>query len=221
METTEKWSKKDGYNTKYYTKTEAHGRFAMPILKATNYKPDMLIGFNEMLTTKRNDCGIHFFLDDYQFERVWRRPEYYLSKMRDFQCIFTPDFSLYTDMAIPVQIWNVYRSRLIGQIAQKKGLTVIPTVSWSTEDSFQFCFDGLPKDGTVAISTIGIKKGEKLKLFSAGVEAMIDKIRPNRILIYGGKVDCNYQGIETVYYDNNVTERLHKLKKEEKHGGSR
>lgn len=50
---------------------------------------------------------------------------------------------------------------------------------------------------------------------------MIDKIRPNRILIYGGKVDCNYQGIETVYYDNNVTERLHKLKKEEKHGGSR
>lgn len=39
------------------------------------------------------------------------------------------------------------------------------------------------------------------------------------ILIYGGKVDCNYQGIETVYYDNNVTERLHKLKKEEKHGG--
>ena len=120
MVTTEKWSKKDGYNTKFYTETESQGRFAMPILKATNYKPDRLIGFNEMLTTKRNDCGIHFFLDDYQFERVWRRPEYYLDKMRSFQCIFTPDFSLYTDMAIPVQIWNVYRSRLIGQIAQKK-----------------------------------------------------------------------------------------------------
>lgn len=40
METTEKWSKKDGYNTKYYTKTEAHGRYTMPILKATNYKEE-------------------------------------------------------------------------------------------------------------------------------------------------------------------------------------
>lgn len=34
---------------------------------------DHLIGFNELLTCKHpENAGVHFFLDDYQFERFWR-----------------------------------------------------------------------------------------------------------------------------------------------------
>ena len=40
---------------------------------------DHLIGFNELLTCKHpENAGVHFFLDDYQFERFWRMPERYL-----------------------------------------------------------------------------------------------------------------------------------------------
>ena len=36
---------------------------------------DHLIGFNELLTCKHPEsAGVHFFLDDYQFERFWRMP---------------------------------------------------------------------------------------------------------------------------------------------------
>lgn len=37
---------------------------------------DHLIGFNELLTCKHPEsAGVHFFLDDYQFERFWRQPQ--------------------------------------------------------------------------------------------------------------------------------------------------
>ena len=55
-------------------------------------------------------------------------------------------------------IWNTYRSRLIGQLMQKAGIIVIPTVSWADETTFDFCFDGLPQESTLAISTIGVRR---------------------------------------------------------------
>lgn len=38
---------------------------------------DHLIGFNEVITCKHpENAGVHFFLDDYQFERFWRQPRH-------------------------------------------------------------------------------------------------------------------------------------------------
>ncbi len=37
----------------------------------------------------------------------------------------------------------------MGAYFQHYGITIIPTVSWSTKDSFDFCFDGIPKGATV------------------------------------------------------------------------
>ena len=42
-----------------------------------------------------------------------------------------PDFSLYLDMPMAMKIWNVYRSRLIGQMMQDADIVVIPTLSWA------------------------------------------------------------------------------------------
>lgn len=44
------------------------------------------------------------------------------------------------------------------------------------------------------------------------MDAMINKIKPSAILVYGGMVDYDYKGIEVHYYDNKVTERM-KLQK--------
>lgn len=74
--------------------------------------------------------------------------------------MLTPDFSLYLDMPRAMKVWNVYRSRLISQIAQDYGCVVIPTVSWAERETFNFCFDGLPENSTLSISTIGIKRAE-------------------------------------------------------------
>lgn len=50
------------------------------------------------------------------------------------------------------------------------------------------------------------------RFFMHKMDAMINKIKPSAILVYGGMLDYDYKGIEVHYYDNKVTERM-KLQK--------
>ena len=85
-----------------------------------------------------------------------------------------------------MKVWNVYRSRLIGQIMQDAGIRVIPTVSWAEQETYAFCFDGLPEGGNVAVSTVGVMRDkEAQRIFKDGMAAMIEKVKPALILMYG------------------------------------
>ena len=126
------------YNLDDFDGARAEGFYQMPIIEAQNAEPDELISFNYVLSTKKRRCGVHFYIDDYQFERIWNSPQQYMDKLREFDCVFTPDFSLYMDMPMPMKIWNVYRSRLIGQMMQDVGITVIPTLSWAEKETYTF-----------------------------------------------------------------------------------
>ena len=199
----------NAYNLDEFDEFHAEGFYQMPVIDPVDHIPADLIGFNYALTATDKTSGIHFYVDDYQFERVWNQPFFYLEKLAEFDCVLTPDFSLYTEMPIAMKIWNTYRSRLIGQIAQRLGLIVIPTVSWCEEETFDFCFDGLPKQSTLSISTIGVKQDEyNFSLWKAGVDEMIKRLEPRTLLIYGGKVDYDFGKINTVYFANKVTERM-------------
>lgn len=161
----------------------------MPIIKNDKYIPKELIGFNYAKTSKEKNVGIHFYLDDYQFERVWNKPEDYIDILKQYECILSPDFSLYMDMPMPMKIWNIYRSRQIGQYYQSQGIKVIPTISWAEKETFEFCFKGIPKGSIVSISTIGVKRNkEALKIWQDGVSAMIEEIEPSTILVYRWKI---------------------------------
>ena len=199
----------DSYNLNEFDKSRCEGFYQMPTIKACNYTPKDLIGFNYMLTSENKVCGIHFYVDDYQFERIWNNPYEYVERLREYQCVLTPDFSLYVNMPMAMKIWNIYRSRLIGQMLQDNGLKVIPTVSWCEKETFKFCFDGLPKNATLSISTIGVKEDKKaFKIWKDGVDEMIKRLTPKKILIYGGKVDYDFKDIRVKYYNNHVTENM-------------
>ena len=199
----------DTYNLGIIDNENASEFWQMPIIKNDNFIPSKLIGFNYAKTSKEKNVGIHFYLDDYQFERLWNKPEEYIDILKQYECILSPDFSLYMDMPMPMKIWNIYRSRLIGQYYQSQGIKVIPTLSWAEEETFEFCFEGIPKGSIVSISTIGVKKNkEALKIWKAGVDELIRRIEPSTILIYGGKLDYDYGNIEVIYYENQVTERM-------------
>ena len=55
--------------------------------------------------------GVHFFLDDYRFESIWRRPVQTLSGIQKWAVALTPDFSLYYNAPRIIQLWNTYRTR--------------------------------------------------------------------------------------------------------------
>ena len=53
-------------------------------------KKVQFIGFNYAKTfekQQKTDYGVHFFLDDYQFERLWKRPDKYIELLRKFKYV--------------------------------------------------------------------------------------------------------------------------------------
>ena len=142
--------------------------------------------FNYVLSGKVGiDEGVSFFLDDYQFERVWNRPELYCEMLKKYKCVLSPDFSLFTDFPKAVQMFNHYRKHWVAKYWQDNGIKVIPTIAWSDEDSFEWCFDGEPKNSVVAVSTLGVwKNPETKKAFLLGYEKMKEVLNPSKILIF-------------------------------------
>lgn len=201
------------YNLYFNDISRTAGRFEMPVIEKQNVPvPKQLSSFTNVINTKdeaAKRCGVHFFSDDYKFERIWRSPDMYISKLTEFECALTPDFSLYLDMPIAMQVWNVYRSRLIGQIMQDYGIKVVPTVQWSDERSFEFCFDGIEKGCICAISTIGVKRDDNaIKIWEAGTAEMIKRIEPTEIWCYGGDIGYDFGDIPVVYFENENKVRL-------------
>jgi hypothetical protein len=167
----------------------------IPDLKATEFVPKNLAAWN--MPRHRDYAAIsggalHFFLDDYRFETAWASPERLLPRVTAVGAALTPDFSLWRGMPRAAQVWNVYRSRWCGAYWQANGVEVIPTACWGTEDTFDFCFDGIPVGSHVAISSIGIRANEMDRhLFRSGVEQLIRRTDPKLLLCYGQLRFCD------------------------------
>ena len=199
----------EAYNLPYVDLERTEGFYQMPMIEGEGHIPSGLMGFNYALTSQDHSKGIHFYVDDYQFERIWNDPHKYIDVLRDFDCVLTPDFSLYMDMPMSMKIWNVFRSRLIGQMMQDEGLTVIPTVSWAEPETFAFCFDGLPEGGVMSISTVGVKQDPNaFEIWKAGTAELIKRKKPSALLVYGGAVDFDFGKTKVFYFSNEVTDRM-------------
>lgn len=143
------------------------------------------IGFNYMLSEPEPEGkGLHFFVDDYHFERVWNNPQRYVDKIRRFSAVLSPDFSPYTEMPFAMQLWNHYRKHWVAAFWQREGVTVIPTIRTSGDPrADSFFLEGEPKGGIVAISSMwSDRTGD---LFKEKFEMMVDKLKPIRIIVYG------------------------------------
>ena len=207
------------YNLPLLQKVRTVGRYDMPMLaKQDVTPPDTLIGFNYATGKKTvKHCGIHFFIDDYQFQRVWNQPDRYIAPLKRFQCVLTPDFSTYMDMPEAMKIYNVFRSRLIGAYWQACGLKVIPTLQWAGPESFPYCFSGIPNNSTVAVSTVGTNDNPTAELYwRLGMRYAIDRLAPEKILLYGDAIPFfDFSGIEVVTYKNSNAERMKKWAEED------
>lgn len=160
--------------------------FNIPEMRAENFDINKLIPYR---VDKKRDGTAHFFLDDYRFERCWNNPLSQLKTLKEYQGVLTPDFSLYLDYPLALQIWQVYRNRWLGCFWQSQGINVIPTIGWSDERSFDFAFLGVQKESPVAIGTVGILKDKTtLKPFLKGFEKMVQTINPSIIIAYGNPI---------------------------------
>lgn len=166
---------------------DSDNSWGIPTLPLVDIVPDRLVAYNDRWACENAKPGdaVHFFLDDYRFETLWSRPNQSISRLKRVGVSLTPDFSLWREMPLAMQLWQVYRSRWCGCWMQFHGVPSIPTVSWSTSPSFDFCFAGIPKGSTVAISTVGVRDDNAKRSFARGVEELLFQLEPGMVLCYG------------------------------------
>ncbi len=167
---------------------ETAGKWQMPLIRRQEIDLSnlQLIAISD---TRYNDNeinrkkGVHFFVDDYRFEITYRNPERAFSKISQYAFACTPDFSTYSNMNYWRQLESVAHSRWCGAFWQDQCVSVIPTVTWSTPESYEFCFDAIEKGSIVAIGMIGCKTTKKE--FLAGYNEMCRRIEPSTIVCFG------------------------------------
>ena len=210
-------------NTRCYLNCEKHiydgiGEYEFPYIHPQDIDVDgvPLLAFQFAKTEKEPENKIcHFFVDDYQFERVWHSPDHYLSVLQRFKAVLSPDFSMYTDFPRAISIFNHYRTQWCGAYWQDHGINVIPTIGWVGRGDDSFVWDGIPRNALVCISTVGsFSKKEYRDLWLDGYHRALDVLQPKKVLFYGKlypEIDIP-EGVEYTVAVNQNMQRLSEIR---------
>ena len=169
--------------------------YGIPDLEPTQTTGDKLLRFCDFNQIDDHENYIaHFYYDDYKFINAWREPDLYIEKLKKFKAVISPDFSLYTDFPRALQILSCYRRNWCGVYWKEKGIDVIPDVVWGDEESFNYCFLGLPKHSTLAVSTVGVTNddewnGKEDDIFRKGYNEMLNRLEPTTVIFYGSEIE--------------------------------
>lgn len=185
----------DGCNPELVTGARFDGVFEIPIIEKpkTIVIPDRVVPFSERNKVADFNVAIGYNEMDVNFAEVLINPAAYIEDFRRFRMMISPDCSLYRDAPLSVQIINVYRNRAIGSYYQRKGIYVVPQIRWGNELTYttkvfpeKVAFLGVEKHSVVSVGTYGCVHSKEDKLyFKAGLEAMLETLEPEMVLVYG------------------------------------
>ena len=190
---------------------EYAGIFEFPVIKPTISIPNKLIPFSKAISSKVYDQWVHFYEDDYLFEKLWNNPLKYLEILKKFNGVILPDYSLYRDMPFVMQLWNIYRSRAIGCWLQRNGVVVIPNMRYGDKRTYKICCDGVYKGGTISVGTHGtLKNKEDRRIFIEGLAVVVNSVCPSAIVVYGSAPEEIFgiyrdQGIRIIHFESDFS----------------
>ena len=180
------------------------GKYGFPQLAEEVSVPSQQVRpFNYMMSLEEpENWWIHCFCDDYQFERLWTRLDSYMHYILQLRGFISTDFSLYRDYNDNLLIWNCYRNRCIAYAVQKAGGVIIPTGGFGPERTWSWCFDGLPLNSSIAVTTNGtLDDPEARRLFVGGIDALVHTVSPKNLIVcgkYPSWLDTKYPEVNIV-----------------------
>ncbi|MBO4497763.1 MAG: DUF4417 domain-containing protein [Lachnospiraceae bacterium] len=193
----------DGCNPELVSGADFDGAFEIPVIKKPSkiMVPKGMVPFSKMDRVEPEKFAVCEYEMDREFADLLRYTDKYIPEIRKYQAFVSPDASLYWDMPFAAQVVNKYRSNAIGYYFQKKGIYVIPNVRWGDERTYttkvfpeKLAFLGVEKHSIVSIGSYGIvKKKEEKKHFKAGLEAMLETLEPETVLVYGSMPEEVFQ----------------------------
>lgn len=181
---------KDVFNSFLVRNAIYAGELEIPCIAAEEKLPTKLVPFSKAIGGQKYDAWVHFYEDDAVFERIWKNPNRYLPILARYAGVIAPDFSLFRDMPLVMQHWNIYRSRAIAHWLQENGIPVIANIRWGDQRTYDLCCAGVPKHASVAVGSHGcIKLTREREYFADGLEHIIKSLAPKTIIVYGTAPD--------------------------------
>jgi hypothetical protein len=149
--------------------------------------PETFFLFRSARFGRRTGGVLGFYCDDYKLEALWTRREGYLKALvrQAWGTVLSPDFSLWADDPLAVQIWNVYRARTLARLWQDGGLNVTPSLSWAGKSSYSFCFAGIPRRAPVVFCQARTLRIEHRTAFLRGLAEAVGRLEPQNVVLYG------------------------------------
>lgn len=171
------------------------------------------------------DAFVNWYIDDYKFDGprgIWHKYNDAYRILCHFSGVITPDFSTYQDFPESIKIYSTYRMRAFGYWLGNKGISVINNVRWGTDESYDYCFEGIPFNSIVSIGTVGggPRKLKDRERFETGLYEMVKRLNPHTILVYGSaKGDCfnhlKEQGLRIISYQSRTAKFFEERKQNE------
>jgi hypothetical protein len=204
------------FNTDIIKGNTPSGSMELPTIMRNNASPNRLISFDKAIRSNDTAQWVHFFIHDYQFMRIVRDPWRYLPILQRFNGVVSPDFSIFWNHPLYLQLQSIARSREIGSWLQRNGVSVIPCVRWGKEETYEFAFDGIESGGTIAVGTAGcMRERESRKVFEKGFRVMLDVLEPKTIVVYGSIrsevfAEADTKGIKINAFQTNTSKEFEK-----------
>ena len=127
----------------------------------------------QIRTPCKGSYWYHCFTSEKYFHRLFNCFDEYEPLLQKSKGLISADFSLYRDYPEKFLIDYCRSNRMIDYALQQAGIPMIPTAGFAGESSWDWCFDGLPTNSTVAVTTNTLGKDpEANRLFVGGVNAM-------------------------------------------------
>ena len=211
---------KDVFNAFMVEEATFEGKYDFPVSPTLKEEiPKELIAYDLTSSSVDYDAYVHFYIDDYKFDGkrgIWNEPDKALERLKRFKGVISPDFSTNLDFPVSLKLYNFYRIRAFSYYLAKNGVNVINNVRWSEPTSYEYCFDGVPKNGIIAIGTIGcIKEKKYWKMYQQGLDEMIKRLTPHTIIVYGKAPDKFFKkhrenGIRIVEFESQTSKAFNK-----------
>lgn len=177
------WKSKPGGLDTLNTRTifDSSNQWGIPSIKPTEFVPTWLAPYRTRFRSEREldlDSGAyHFFLPPERLDSVWLRPTPALKSIKRLSTVLSPAFPLSGTKS--EQLFATYKNRWCGAWWQLMGLTVIPSVLWSDEESYDFVFTGVARGSVVAITA------RNWLIWPLGFDVMMERLSPSKVLCFG------------------------------------
>jgi hypothetical protein len=157
----------------------------MPILdqyKQADFVDLPVRGWGSVARRTRFHGTWHFYVDDYKFDTLWKKPDSLLTS----QCvnIVEPNFSTDVQMPYPMVLYRIYQKRWLARYWQERGIGVFVDLSvapgWE-----ELNFQGVPEGWQSYATSANDKRLDDLE-HHAELAQQHAMGRTLRLLVYGG-----------------------------------